>query len=140
MMHKIAISLTLLPLLLGGCAAQTAATEPPPYQPKEAKIAFVDGHYAAIPPSCPDWSMPEANNFTNEPSSNFGCATEANLATMIANPADLVRGGRISTGDGDLAALRVRQYRAGLISHSLDQKSSSGSGGKSGGSSSGGQN
>lgn len=139
-MHKIANSLTLLPLLLAGCTAQTAANEPPPYQPKEAKIAFVNGHYAAIPPTCPDWSAPEPNSFTNQPSSNFGCATQANLATMIANPADLARGGGTPTGDGDLAALRVRQYRAGLISHTLDDKSSSGSGGKSSSGGSGAQN
>jgi pilus assembly protein CpaD len=140
-MRKIVIALAALPLLLAGCKANTAANEPPPYQPKEVRVALVNGRYVAVPPACPDWSTPEANTFTNEPSSNFGCASEVNLASMVANPADLARGNGKPAADGDLAALRVKQYRAGLISHSLDQKSSSSGGGSSGGNSgSGAQN
>jgi len=143
MAHKVGASVVVLPLLLAGCTATTAANEPPPYKPKEAKVAVVNGRYVAVPPTCPDWSAPEANSFTNEPSSNFGCATETNLASMVANPADLARGNGKPVADGDLAALRVKQYRAGLVSHSLDQKSSSsggGSGGSSGNGGSGAQN
>ena len=43
-------------------------------------------------PGCPDWSraaQPETDNATT---SNFGCATNGNLAAMVARPEDLVRG------------------------------------------------
>ncbi|WP_333929615.1 CpaD family pilus assembly lipoprotein [Sphingomonas sp. LR55] len=32
------------------------------------------------------------NDFTSNTSSNYGCAINRNLAAMVANPADLVRG------------------------------------------------
>jgi hypothetical protein len=132
--------IAVLPLLLTACAAQ----EPPPYQPKLATVVLApNGRYVAVPPHCPDWSIPEADTFTNEPASNFGCATEVGLAQTVANPLDLARGAGRQVADGDLASLRVRQYRKGEIAHTVDQKSSSsssGSGGSQGGSSSGGQN
>jgi hypothetical protein len=141
-MHMRTTSLTffaLLPVLLAACAT---TPEPPPYQPKVATVALAkNGRYVAVPPVCPDWVAPEANTFTNEPSSNFGCATEANLAHMVANPLDLARGSGKQAADGNLASLRVRQYRTGTISKTLEQKSSSSSGGgSSGGNASGGQN
>jgi pilus assembly protein CpaD len=43
-------------------------------------------------PGCPDWSRPSQPDFNSNTSSNFGCAINANLASMVANPADLVRG------------------------------------------------
>lgn len=43
-------------------------------------------------PSCPDWSTQSDFNPNNGLSSNYGCATNVNLAAMIANPEDLVRG------------------------------------------------
>lgn len=41
---------------------------------------------------CPDYSHPTTMTADASTSSNFGCATAANLAAMIADPADLVRG------------------------------------------------
>ena len=43
-------------------------------------------------PGCPDWSRDESSEFNGNTSSNQGCATNSNLAAMVANPADLVRG------------------------------------------------
>lgn len=43
-------------------------------------------------PSCPDHSLEYEPNLDARTSSNFGCAINANLAAMIANPLDLVRG------------------------------------------------
>ena len=43
-------------------------------------------------PHCPDWSRDVTNDINNNTSSNHGCAINANLASMVANPADLVRG------------------------------------------------
>ena len=43
-------------------------------------------------PNCPNWSVPSQPNYNNRTMSNFGCAVNANLAAMVANPEDLVHG------------------------------------------------
>ena len=43
-------------------------------------------------PGCPDFSRVSHPEFESNTSSNQGCAINSNLAAMIANPADLVRG------------------------------------------------
>lgn len=43
-------------------------------------------------PGCPDWSRSSRFNYNNDAPSNYGCATNANLAAMVANPEDLVSG------------------------------------------------
>ncbi|WP_200922356.1 CpaD family pilus assembly protein [Sphingomonas sp. Leaf17] len=54
-------------------------------------------------PGCPDWSRDTSNEFESNTSSNHGCAINSNLAAMIANPEDLVRG-RTGTETFDPAA------------------------------------
>lgn len=53
-------------------------------------------------PSCPDHSRVSGIEFEGNTQSNYGCALNSNLAAMVANPVDLVRG---QTGDptGDAA-------------------------------------
>lgn len=43
-------------------------------------------------PGCPDWSRPATPEFAGSTMSNFGCALNATLATLVADPMDLVRG------------------------------------------------
>lgn len=43
-------------------------------------------------PGCPNWSNNSEFSLMNETSTNFGCAINGNLAAMVANPEDLVRG------------------------------------------------
>jgi len=43
-------------------------------------------------PNCPNWSSKSDVNLANGLSTNFGCAVNGNLAGMIANPEDLIRG------------------------------------------------
>ncbi len=43
-------------------------------------------------PHCPDYTREGQPEFNSNTSSNFGCAAYSNLAAMVANPADLVRG------------------------------------------------
>ncbi len=43
-------------------------------------------------PDCPNWSAKSDVNLNNATSSNFGCATNGNLAAMVSNPEDLVKG------------------------------------------------
>ncbi len=43
-------------------------------------------------PGCPNWSEKFNSNLGNATSGNFGCATNSNLAAMVANPEHLLRG------------------------------------------------
>jgi len=69
------------------------------------------GRYVVTPPSCPDWSKPSGSDPGNTVSSNFGCATTANLGLMIADPGALIRGYSPGPGDGESLAKGVQNYR-----------------------------
>lgn len=43
-------------------------------------------------PGCPDWSSNNDANFANATSGGYGCATNGNLAAMVANPEHLLKG------------------------------------------------
>jgi len=43
-------------------------------------------------PGCPDWSRSSQGNYNGDAPSNYGCATNASIAAMVANPEDLVGG------------------------------------------------
>jgi len=103
-----------------------------------AAAAFSDSvrihvsHAVVIAPRCPDWSKPEADNLANSPSSNYGCATEANLAQMVANPADLVRGRQTGPASGAVLARGVELYQSGGLAKTLSSNSGSSTTGLSG--------
>jgi pilus assembly protein CpaD len=46
--------------------------------------------FVAEGPDCPDWSENIARDPQNMPWTNAGCATQRNLAAMVANPEDLL--------------------------------------------------
>lgn len=46
----------------------------------------------ATVPGCPDWSAKSDVNLGNATSSNYGCAINSNLASMVANPEHLIQG------------------------------------------------
>lgn len=61
-------------------------------------------------PNCPNWSVPSEPNYDNRNMSNFGCGVNSNIAAMVANPEDLLRG---REGDGTTnvnAATRAVQF------------------------------
>ena len=43
-------------------------------------------------PGCPDWKGKLEMNYRNATSTNYGCAMNGNIAAMVANKEDLVRG------------------------------------------------
>ena len=55
-------------------------------------IRVIVSRMRADVPGCSDWSRDTSNEFESNTSSNHGCAINSNLAAMIANPEDLVRG------------------------------------------------
>lgn len=65
----------------------------------------------AYVPGCPDWSTKYSVNSSNATSSNYGCATNSNLAGMVADPNDLVRGARTGTSDAGSATKAIKTYR-----------------------------
>jgi len=70
-----------------------------PVAPGTVRIVVSRAH--ASVPGCADWSRMNDPNFNAHTGSNYGCATNTNLAAMVANPNDLVRG---TPGSGDYDA------------------------------------
>ena len=82
-------------LLVGDAAAVTGAPVAP------GTVRVVVSRTRASVPGCPDYSRMGETNFNAHTGSDYGCASNSNLAAMVANPADLVRGqaGAIDLGD-----------------------------------------
>lgn len=58
--------------------------------PGQARVVITRS--VASVPDCPDWSHTSESNEMNATNPNFGCATNSNLAAMVANPEDLIQG------------------------------------------------
>lgn len=67
-------------------------------------IRVVVSRTRAAVPGCPDYSRPSQPDFNVHTASNYGCAVNANLAAMVANPTDLVRGTANASGAYDTRA------------------------------------
>jgi pilus assembly protein CpaD len=65
----------------------------------------------ATVPSCPDWSTSSDSNFNSGNHSNHGCASNSNLAAMVADPEDLVRGRESKKLDANSGKNAVNAYR-----------------------------
>ena len=63
-------------------------------------------------PSCPNWSTDTDTNDNASNHSNYGCSVNSNLAAMIADPEDLVRGRRAETLDDNEGSAAVNTRRA----------------------------
>jgi pilus assembly protein CpaD len=63
-------------------------------------------------PSCPDWSTTSDSNFNTNNHSNYGCSVNSNLAAMIADPEDLVRGREDKKLDSNSGTKAVNAHRA----------------------------
>jgi len=60
--------------------------------PAPGMLRVVVSRMKATVPGCPDFSRVSQPNYENQTGSNQGCAINSNLAAMVANPMDLVRG------------------------------------------------
>ena len=58
--------------------------------PGQARVVI--SRTLASVPGCPDWSAKSDINYNNATYPNYGCAVNSNMAAMVANPEDLVRG------------------------------------------------
>ena len=64
----------------------------------------------ATVPGCPDWRSQTETNLVNATSPNYGCATNSNLAAMIANPDELLHGAQ--NGDTNTARRSTKANNA----------------------------
>ncbi len=55
-------------------------------------VRIVVTRSSATVPGCPDWSAKSETNLKNGTSSNYGCATNSNIAAMVADPEHLIQG------------------------------------------------
>lgn len=69
--------------------------------------------FVAKPTACGDWSMNYAFDPSNRLPPNHGCATQNNLAAMVADPADLAGPRPMTPADAGRRDTVLEKYRAG---------------------------
>lgn len=70
--------------------------------------------YTVTLPEC-GWSQPSYPNYENAPTSNLGCASQANLGLMVANPKDLLTGQGGGMTNAERAAFAVERYQTTVV-------------------------
>ncbi|PHZ84873.1 CpaD family pilus assembly lipoprotein [Paremcibacter congregatus] len=78
--------------------------------PGKHQARLLVSRYVVTPPHCGDWSQPSTDNFNNAPLKTFGCASQAQLGLMVANPRDLVVGNANNHPNAEQAARGVKGY------------------------------
>ena len=61
-------------------------------------VRIVVTRSSATVPNCPNWSAKSDTNLNNATYSNYGCAVNSNLASMVADPEHLLHGAK-GTGE-----------------------------------------
>ncbi len=109
-------------LLLSDDAPITGA----PVQPGMVRV--VVSRMRAKVPGCPDFSRVSQPEFESNTSSNQGCSINSNIAAMVANPVDLVRGQPgADVTDPASSTKAIDAYRKAPISVGTSQGKSGGS-------------
>ncbi len=84
-------------------------------------------HLTATAPDCAALVTPsEAEDAAVRPRMSFGCATYANLAAMVADPADLESGRSLAGPDGAVTAAGVERYQNGKVTPLLKTSTTAG--------------
>jgi len=89
-------------------------------------VVMTFARYTASSPECGDWSRNAANTYNNKPHPNFGCAYQANIAAMVADPRDLKLPRTMDPPDAQHRDHVFEDYRKGTATaseKSEDQKS-----------------
>lgn len=94
----------------GLLVSDEAPVTPAPIAQGTARVVVSRAH--AYVPGCPNHSRMYQPDYEAHTSSNQGCAVNSNLAAMVANPADLVRGeGAGNAYDPAVAAKAIDRFR-----------------------------
>ena len=82
---------------------------------QDAPLILSYKRYVATSSPCGDWSVDYANDPSNATTPNFGCASQHNLAALVADPADLVTPRTMTPSDANRRAFVLDKYRKGEI-------------------------
>lgn len=75
-------------------------------------VRVVVSRSTASVPGCPDWSRKATPELVGSTMSNYGCASNAVLAAMVADPLDLIEGRAPGeTADPDVSTRAINTYR-----------------------------
>lgn len=77
--------------------------------PLAGHIRIILSRRSAQVNDCPDWKRPSFATGAGQTLSNYGCATNGNIAAMVADPADLVTGRKDKSADPNLASAKAIQ-------------------------------
>lgn len=75
-------------------------------------------HYVATASACGNWSGLRGRDYANLRSPNFGCATQNNLAAMVADPHDLIEPTDETSPDVQARIRGIASYRKGEVTAS----------------------
>lgn len=85
----------------------------------DAPIRLSYARVMATAGTCGEWPTNIGGNFNqNFDYENFGCASQSNLAAMVANPADLLTPRVVAPADQQRRAVVYEKYRAGTATAS----------------------
>lgn len=91
-----------------------------------APVILTYERFEAVTPECGNWQTNLANTYANRPYPDFGCATQQNLAAMVADPRDLVEPRAMTPADGTRRDLVIETWRKGENTQSDRSKDDSG--------------
>ena len=85
---------------------------------EDAPIIVSFARFEAEAPKCaPLWVQDLAHQSNNQPWESFGCATQANLAALVEDPADLLNPRDEDPRDSGRRDTVMDHYRAGTVTH-----------------------
>lgn len=93
-----------------GVTAANVRTYRKPLDRPQDTITLSFDRLAAIGPTCGDWSEDVTRNPRSLPYPNYGCASQRNLAHMIANPSDVVFAARETPRGSDRRDIPRRSF------------------------------
>ncbi|MEY3623031.1 MAG: hypothetical protein RLZZ407_590 [Pseudomonadota bacterium] len=93
----------------GVLVAERAPATPGVIAPGNIRVVVTRSQ--ASVPSCPDWRATNERNYNAASHSNYGCAINSNLAAMVADPEDLVRGRDNKRLDSNSGKAAVNAYK-----------------------------
>lgn len=85
---------------------------------RSSELVLSYTHYVATASDCGVWTGLTARDYGNLRSPNFGCATQNNLAAMVADPHDLVEAQPSTAPDAASRIRAINAYRQGEVTSS----------------------
>lgn len=81
-------------------------------QVASGQMRIVVSRMQAEVPNCPNWDRGSTFNYSGSTTSNYGCSMNSNIAAMVANPEDLIRGQNADgSGDPRTTSRAIDSYR-----------------------------